>query len=217
MRVEAQYLMRLPDYLTFQDGAILACQGGTAYAPLARMGVSGRHVLVVSGLGPVGLLSLLFGQAMGATVVGIDPSAGRRAIARDLGAVMTLDPAAGPVGQQLREQFPDGADLLTETSGAAAAYDVLGDLLRPRAMAALVGGGPEDVAVPRRHLNSKETMVFGSSAYAPIQFEQICQFVRRNRVKLDSVVSETFALQQGPEAFRIAADANTGKVMFGFP
>ena len=39
-------------------------------------------------------LSVLFGRALGATVVGIDPSAGRRAIAEKLGAVLTLDPAA---------------------------------------------------------------------------------------------------------------------------
>ena len=61
----------------------------------------------------------------------------------------------------------------------------MGDLLKPHGIIALVGGGPEDVAVPRRHLNSKETMVFGSSAYAPIQFEEITEFMRRHDVKLD--------------------------------
>ena len=216
MRVEAQYLMRLPDHLSFVDGAILACQGGTAYAPLERMGVSGRDVLVVSGLGPVGLLSLMFALPMGATVVGIDPSPGRRAIAEQLGAALTLDPAEGSVGEQLRAHFPDGADKLTETSGAPAAHAVMGTMLKPRGIAALVGGGTPDLLMPRNHLGSKETMIFGSSAYAPIQFEQICAFVRRHDVKLDSVVSRTFPLEEGPEAFRVAADANTGKVMFRF-
>ena len=216
MRVEAPYLMRLPENMSFEEGAIIACQGGTAYAPLARMGVSGRDVLIVSGLGPVGLLSLLFGQAMGATIVGIDPSAGRRAIAKRLGAAVTIDPTAGSVNDQLREHVPDGADKLTETSGAASSYEVFGEVMKPQGIIALVGGGPGDVAVPRRHLNSKETMVFGSSAYAPIQFEEICQFVRRHDVKLTSVVSESFSLEDGVEAFRIAADANTGKVMFHF-
>ena len=40
--------------------------------------------------------------------------------------------------------------------------------------------------------------------------------MRRNNVNLSSVVSETFPLDDGVEAFKIAADANTGKVMFGF-
>ncbi|HZO25013.1 MAG TPA: zinc-binding dehydrogenase, partial [Chloroflexota bacterium] len=216
MRVEQQYLMPLPEYLSFLDGAILACQGGTAYAPLARMGVSGRDVLVISGLGPVGLLSLVFARAMGATIVGIDPSAGRRAIAEQLGAAVTIDPTAGPVGEQLRAHVPDGADKLTETSGASAAHQVMGDLLKPHGTAALVGGGTRDLVMPLRHLTSKEIAIFGSSAYAPSEFETICEFVKRHDVKLESVVSEFFPLEEGVEAFRIAADANTGKVMFRF-
>jgi propanol-preferring alcohol dehydrogenase len=216
MRVEQQYLMPLPEYLTFLDGAILSCQGGTAYAPLVRLGISGRDVLVISGLGPVGLLSLVFAKPMGATIVGIDPSPGRRAIAEKLGAVLTLDPAAGPVGEQLRAHFPDGADKLTETSGASAAHQVMGDLLKPLGMAALVGGGSPDLMMPLRHLTSKEIAVFGSSAYAPSQFEEITEFVRRHEVKLASVVSEFYPLEEGVEAFRVAADANTGKVMFRF-
>ena len=139
MRVEEPCLIRLPEHLSFLDGAILSCQGGTAYAPLVRLGVSGRDVLVVSGLGPVGLLSVIFAKPMGATIVGIDPSAGRRALAEQIGAAVTLDPTAGAGGEQLREHFPDGADKLTETSGANAAHAVMGDLLKPRGLAALVG------------------------------------------------------------------------------
>jgi threonine dehydrogenase-like Zn-dependent dehydrogenase len=81
-------------------------------------------------------------------------------------------------------------------------------------MAALVGGGSPELVMPLRHLTGKEIAVFGSSAYAPSQFEEIAEFVRRHGVKLASVVSEFYPLEEGVEAFRVAADANTGKVMF---
>src|SRR3712207_4008000 len=216
MRVEEPCLIRLPEHLSFLDGAILACQGGTAYAPLARMGVSGRDVLVVTGLGPVGLLSVLFAKAMGATVVGTDPSAGRRALADKLGAVLTIDPTEGNVDEQLRAHFPDGADKLTETSGAASAYAVMGDLLRARGTIAIVGGGTPEIVMPRRGFGSGELTVFGSSAYAPTQLPEIAEFVKRHEITLERVVSRFFPLEEGPEAFRVAADANTGKVMFRF-
>src|SRR5438093_8480251 len=125
MRVEAPCLIRLPEPLSFLDGAILACQAGTACYPLSRLGVSGRDVLVVSGLGPVGLLAVLFAKAMGATIVGIDPSAGRRELAERLGADQTLDPLAGPVGEQFGRSYPGGADKLIETSGTNAAHAVI--------------------------------------------------------------------------------------------
>ncbi|MGE3267751.1 MAG: zinc-binding dehydrogenase [Chloroflexota bacterium] len=216
MRVEEPCLIRLPDHLSFLDGAILACQGGTAYAPLVRMGVSGRDVLVVSGLGPVGLLSVLFAKPMGATVVGIDPSAGRRAIALKLGADVVLDPADGPVGEQLRAHFPDGADKLTETSGANSAHRVMGDLLHAHGMVALVGGGTPEFSVSLGGISGKELTIIGSSAYAPQQFAEISTFVQRQNVNLESVVSHQFPLEDGPEAYRIAADANSGKVCFRF-
>ncbi len=216
MRVEAPCLMRLPEHLSFLDGAILSCQGGTAYAPLTRLGVSGRDVLVVSGLGPVGLLSVLFAKPMGATIVGIDPSAGRRALAEQIGAAITLDPTAGDVGEQIREHFPMGADKLTETSGAPPAHQAIGELLKPHGVAAIVGLGTPTFQMSMFRLAMRELTVFGSSIYPNAQFDEMTEFIKRHHVRLDSIVSHTFSLEDGPKAFEIAADANSGKVVFGF-
>jgi len=216
MRVEAPCLIKLPEHLSFLDGAILSCQGGTAYAPLTRLGVSGRDVLVVSGLGPVGLLSVLFAKPLGATVVGIDPSAGRRELAEKIGADVTLDPTAGPVGEQLRAHFPDGADKLTETSGAGPAHAVIGDLLKPLGTAAIVGLGTPEFVMPLRHLAMKELTVFGSSIYPNAQFDEMAEFIKRHKVDLSAIVSHQLPLEEGPKAFEIAADANSGKVVFRF-
>jgi threonine dehydrogenase-like Zn-dependent dehydrogenase len=216
MRVEAPCLMRLPEHLSFVDGAIIACQAGTAYYPLTRLGVSGRDVLVVSGLGPVGLLAVLFAKAMGATVVGIDPAAGRRELARQLGADGTLDPTAGPVGEQLGERYPGLADKLIETSGANAAHAVIGDLLRPLGAAAIVGLGTAELKMPLFRLVHKELTLFGTSIYPDRQFEEICEFLRRHGIRLSSVVSHQLPLEEGPSAFEIAAGATSGKVCFRF-
>ena len=216
MAVETASLMRLPDFLSPVDGAILACQAGTAYWPLVRLGVSGRDVLVVSGLGPLGLLALLFARAMGARVVGIDPALGRRTLAAQLGAAATLDPAAGAVADQLRGHIPDGATKLIETSGANAAHAVIGDLLAPRGQAAIVGLGSDEFRMPLMRLVHREITVFGTSIYPDTLFPELCRFVRDHQIKLDAVVSHTFPLSAGPEAFHVAASANAGKVMFRF-
>jgi threonine dehydrogenase-like Zn-dependent dehydrogenase len=216
MAVEVDSLMRLPDDLSFVDGAVLACQAGTAYWPLVRLGASGRDLVVVSGLGPVGLLATLFARAMGARVVGIDPSAERRSLAERLGAEGTVDPAAGPAGEQLRVRFADGADKLVETSGANAAQAAIGELLKPRGQAAVVGLGSPDFTMPLMRLVHKELTLFGTSIYPDTLFPEICRFVRDHGVKLDAVVSHYFPLEQGAEAFRVADTATAGKVMFRF-
>ncbi|HEX2036676.1 MAG TPA: alcohol dehydrogenase catalytic domain-containing protein [Chloroflexota bacterium] len=216
MAVEAASLMPLPDHLSFVDGAVLACQAGTAYWPLVRLGTSGRDLLVVSGLGPVGLLATQLATAMGARVVGIDPSAERRALAEARGAHQTLDPGAGPVADQLRARYADGADKLLETSGAAAAQAAIGELLRPHGQAAIVGLGSRDFAMPLMRLVHRELTVFGTSIYPDTLYPEICGFVRDHGIALHTVVSHTFSLEQGDEAFRVADSATAGKVMFRF-
>lgn len=216
MAVETDSLLRLPEYLDFVDGAVLACQAGTAYWPLVRLGASGRDLIVISGLGPLGLLGTLFAVAMGSRVAGIDPSPERRALAKRLGAHLTLDPAAGPVDEQLHAHYPAGADKLLETSGASAAHAAIGELLKPRGQAAIVGLGATDFAMPLMRLVHREITLFGTSIYPDTLFPELCQFVYDHGVKLDAVVGRTFTLEEGPEAFRVAESAATGKVMFRF-
>lgn len=216
MAVETSSLMRLPDDLSFVAGAVLACQAGTAYYPLSRLDASGRDILAVSGLGPVGLLATMFATRMGAAVVGIDPSPSRREFASRLGAEATFDPAAGPVGEQLRALHPAGADKLIETSGSNAAHATIGALLKPLGRAAVVGLGSEEFRIPLMQLVHRQITLFGTSIYPDTQFGEICDFVRRHQLSLESVVSHYFPLEQAAEAYRVADSATTGKVCFRF-
>jgi threonine dehydrogenase-like Zn-dependent dehydrogenase len=80
-----------------------------------RMG----DLVVVFGLGVPGQIVLQAARASGATVIGIDPVAGRRAIAEKLGADRTLDPTAAPVSDIIKgETGGRGADICIEVSGA---------------------------------------------------------------------------------------------------
>jgi threonine dehydrogenase-like Zn-dependent dehydrogenase len=216
MAVETGSLMRLPDDFSFRDGTILSCQGGTAYAPLTRLGLSGRDTLAVSGLGPVGLLATLFGVALGARVVGIDPAPERRTLAEQLGAAATLDPTSGPVGEQIRAAIGEQADKLIETSGASAAHGAIGEVVKPRGMAAIVGLGTSTFTMPLMALVHRELTLIGSSIYPNAQFEEMCRVVRTKQIDLGRVVTHDLPLTDGPRAFQLADTATTGKVCFHF-
>jgi threonine dehydrogenase-like Zn-dependent dehydrogenase len=216
MVIEAQYLFRVPDDFSLEDAAIVACQGGTAYYPLTRLQASGQDVLVVSGLGPVGLLATLFGSRMGAEIVGIDPSPERRALAENLGAVCTLDPADAPVGEQLQARYPRRADKLLEASGASAAHAAIPDLLRPLGMAALVGLGTHELKLPLGQVVHRELILFGTSIFPTTQYDEMWEFFRRHGIAPSQVVTHRFGIEQGAEAFRLADSATSGKVCFSF-
>src|SRR5437899_4900465 len=99
---EERTLVALPDELTYLDGAMVACGGGTAYAPCSRANVSGRDVVLVTGLGPVGIGAALLCKAMGARVVGVEAIPERLELAQKLAITDVVSPAEKQVVDVLR-------------------------------------------------------------------------------------------------------------------
>jgi D-arabinose 1-dehydrogenase-like Zn-dependent alcohol dehydrogenase len=62
---EEKDLVMLPDELTYTDGAQVACGFGTVYEGLEKVGISGNDAVLVTGLGPVGLATLVLCRALG--------------------------------------------------------------------------------------------------------------------------------------------------------
>src|SRR5215207_3350399 len=117
MVVPVSTLVPMPDEISFKEGAAISCGTGTAYGALKRLDVSGRDTLAVFGQGPVGLSATMLGVAMGARVIALDVIAERRALAKELGADVVLDPAAGDPVAQLRElTHGEGVDVAVECS-----------------------------------------------------------------------------------------------------
>jgi threonine dehydrogenase-like Zn-dependent dehydrogenase len=181
---------------------------------LRRLGVSGRDTLAVSGLGPVGLCAVMFGRAMGARVIGLDPSPERRALAEHLGAAATLDPLAGPPGTNFRQLAPRGADALVETSGSPAAHATIVDLLGIGGRAAIVGMGADRPAVNACDLIWKQVSLVGSNLFPIAQWDELLTFVSERQVPIAAVVGETMSIEAAPRAFSLADAARSGKVVF---
>ena len=93
-------------------------------------------IVAVFGLGVPGQIVAQAARASGATVIGVDPDAARRAIAQSLGAAHVLDPTAGNVAEAIKAMTEGrGADACIEVSGAPAA---LADAIRAVAYSARV-------------------------------------------------------------------------------
>lgn len=97
------------------------------FSHIAAVALNGVHdarirmgdLVVVFGLGVPGQIVLQAARASGATVIGVDPVASRRAMAEKLGADRTLDPTAAPVSDAIKlETGGRGADICIEVSGA---------------------------------------------------------------------------------------------------
>lgn len=204
----------LPEWMTWDDAVVISCQAGTAYAPLRRLGVSGRETVVVTGLGPVGLCVTALAQAMGARVIGIDLMAERRELAAALGADLTFDAGDPNFAAMVTDQTNGGADALVETSGSRAAHARIVDLLRVGGQAAAVGLGSREPSLNPISFFGKQISIFGSNLYPEWMLPEIFSFVQRKNVPLSRIITHRAALEDAPAMFRLADSATVGKIIF---
>jgi 2-desacetyl-2-hydroxyethyl bacteriochlorophyllide A dehydrogenase len=206
---EERSCLRLPDELSFLDGACVACGFGTAYEALLRAGVSGNDRLLVTGLGPVGLAVAMLGRAMGASsVIGTDPSADRRALASSLGAVdQALPELAGA---------PPAFEVAIDASGSAAGRVTALENTRDWGRVVFVGeGGRVDFEVSRVLIHRQLTL-HGSWVTSLRHMEDLLERLVRWQLHPERVVTHQFALADAAEAYRVADAGASGKVAIVF-
>jgi threonine dehydrogenase-like Zn-dependent dehydrogenase len=205
----------LPDGLSFEIGALLACNTSTAYSSMQKLNPSGRDTVVIFGLGPVGLNGLLIAKAMGARVLGVDISPIRQKLAAELGADAVFDPSKVDVPAEVRLRTAgDGAPLAFETSGSARAQAQLLDVLGYGGKAALVGIGSSQPSINPSALVGKQLSLMGSFVSSIQQHFELLQFIHDHALPLEGMITHRLGLDDAEEAFSLADRAETGKVMF---
>jgi len=100
---QASWLHRIPDELSFMQGAFVEPLSVAYSAAVAAGGIDASDEVAVIGGGPIGLLCVMTAAAMGGSVTLIEPQVQRRALALEVGAKATIDPSAGALSEQVGE------------------------------------------------------------------------------------------------------------------
>jgi propanol-preferring alcohol dehydrogenase len=104
---DSRYVARFPEGINFQEMAPITCAGVTVYKGLKETETKPGEWVAISGIGGLGHLAVQYAKAMGMHVAAIDVSDEKLALAKRLGADLTVN---------AREQAP-GAFLKKETGG----------------------------------------------------------------------------------------------------
>jgi threonine dehydrogenase-like Zn-dependent dehydrogenase len=213
----ARTLVRLPDELSYAEGAAVACGTGTAYMALKRLDVSGRDTLAIFGQGPVGLSATMLGAAMGARVIAVDVVPERLALAREHGAAETLDATAqDPVKAILDLTHGEGADAALDATGNPEARVNAVRCARIFGRACFVGEGNTTTFDVSPQIIHKQLTIYGSWTFSTVGMEECARFVIDRRVPLGDLITHTFDLDQADVAFRLFDTGKTGKCVFVF-
>jgi threonine dehydrogenase-like Zn-dependent dehydrogenase len=204
----------MPDAMTFVDGACVACGFGTAYEALCRADVSGRDVVLVTGMGPVGLAAGLMAGKLGSPMrIGMDVSLERLELATTLGAVDHVLPAGPDALQQILELTGGhGCEVTIDASGAASARLTALQATRHWGRSVMVGeGGRLEMDVSPALIHPQITL-YGSWVTSTWRMEELCQNLVRWDLHPEVTVTDRFGLDDVAKAYELADSGVGGKV-----
>ncbi len=206
---KASWLHRIPDELSFSQGAFVEPFSVAYSAAVAAGGIDAGDEVAVIGGGPIGLLCTLAAATMGGSVTLIEPQAHRRALGLEIGARHAIDPTAGALSEQVAEQTGGrGFDVVIEAAGVPAAMASAFPIAALGARVVFVGidvGGTAPVEIGL--VQSKALQVRGIIGSAGL-WPRTIRFMAASGVDPTPLLTATFPLGKGTDALDAARDTS---------
>ncbi|CAK8680365.1 unnamed protein product [Clavelina lepadiformis] len=213
---QADYCYRLPNSLSYEEGALIEPLSVAIHA-CRRAKVTLGHMVLICGAGPIGLLSLLVAKAMGASQVIItDLNQNRLHLAATLGAdhVINVEQNKSPQETAMHiEQLLGGMpDRTIECTGAESALQTGIYATISGGCLALVGLGADTANVPLVNAAVREVDIVGVMRYCNT-YPTAIQMLASGQINVKPLVTHRFPLEKAEEAFHVAKAGEGIKVM----
>lgn len=231
LAVPAASVIKMPDGMSFEEGAAFVMTYGTSYYALkdrARL-QPGETLLVLGAAGGVGVAAVELGKAMGAKVVAAASTNDKVEFALEAGADNGLIYPSGPMDKAAQKELSGEFKLAAGRDGADVVYDAVGgDYAEPALRAMdwngryLVVGFPAGIpALPLNLTLLKSVSVVGVFWGAHVVREpeahaanmaDLMRFYAEGKIK--PRVSRTFPLVRAAEAIQALGDRSAlGKIV----
>ncbi|MFJ2504160.1 zinc-binding dehydrogenase [Microbacterium sp. NPDC087592] len=214
--VPARNVVALPDGLPIELGALIEPLAVAVHAVRRLPAGSLGRVLVIGG-GPIGQsIVIALRDAGAATIIVSEMDAARRELVRRLGAE-TIDPADGPVADQLRA----GGGLADAALDAVGITPTLRDAFTSTTLGApicLVGMGSPQVTIDAFLVSTEERSLIGSFTYGSDDFTDATEIIGAEPDVYRTLISREIDVADADTAFSAlaAGDGTPGKVLVRF-
>ena len=215
VKIPSTNIWKLDPAIPERYAAILDPLGNAVHTVLAGP-IAGQTVLV-TGCGPIGLMSIAVAKACGSsTVFATETNEHRRSMAKEMGADFVLNPLVeDPVKRILQATGGTGVDALLEMSGHPAAIQQGFKALRAGGRASLLGIPTENVP-----LDLVQDVIFKGATVQGIYgrrmygtWVQMTALLKAGRVNLDPLFGERMDLENFEAAFSKLQSGLAGKIL----
>lgn len=179
----APFVGHLPRGTDFVAMAPILCAGVTTYKGLKETEARPGEWVVISGIGGLGHVAIQYAKAMGLNVVAIDVADDKLALARRLGADLTVDARSPDVVETVRRETGGGAHGVLVTAVSPPAFQLAIACARRRGTVSLVGLPPGDFPTPIFDVVLKRITVRGSIVGTRRDLAEAIAFAADGKVK----------------------------------
>lgn len=193
--VKEYQVAKLPDEVSDREGAVVEPAAVAAYG-VERAGVTGGDIVLVTGAGPIGILSAMYASAVGAsTVIISEPNHNRAALAASLDIGHVVDPSKGELDEFVgRLTDGDGVDLAIECSGSTPGLAACVEQTRRRASIVQTGLHTKPATLDAMALSEKDLTLFGSWCWWMTDWPRIIRMVASGTFPVGKVVTAEIPL-----------------------
>ena len=209
---QADYLGRIPKNLSFVDAAPILCAGVTTYKGLKQTGARPGEWVVISGVGGLGHVAVQYAKAMGLHVAAVDLGPDKMALARKLGADITVDAKTKDPVKEIQKQI-GGAHGVLVTAVSLIAFKQAVGMLRRGGTCVLNGLPPGEFPVSIFDIVLNGNTIRGSIVGTRLDLEEALAFAAEGKVK---ATIETLPLESINDVFsRLKRGQVNGRVVLG--
>lgn len=214
--VPERCLHRLPDNVSFRQGALAEPLCVAYQATCKRTSIRPGDVVAVVGAGTIALLCAWLAQQAGAApvvVVGLPRDVERESTIRALGGfefVTSLTDAQDAIGRLGR----NGADVVIDAAGASAALKTALELARPDGQVTKVGWGPEPYGHSLDPIVAKQLTVRGSFSHTWVVWERVLVILAQGAgTAVEKIIGWEGPLDAWATAFKMQAEGTVIKAL----
>ncbi|XP_026565623.1 sorbitol dehydrogenase [Pseudonaja textilis] len=212
---DANFCYKLPDNVTFEEGALVEPLSVAIHA-CRRAEVTLGSKVFICGAGPIGLVTLLIAKAMGAAQVVIsDLSAPRLEKAKEIGADSTIQvkgQSPEVLARMVESLLGCMPDITLECTGAESCIQTGIYATRSGGTLVLVGLGPEMVTLPIVNAAMREVDIRGIFRYCNTWPMAIAMLASK-KINVQPLVTHRFPLEKAEEAFEATKKGIGIKIM----
>ena len=210
-------LVALPEHLDFVTAASLGCRFVTSFRAVVDQGkVSAGQWVAVHGCGGVGLSAVMIASALGANVIAVDLQDDKLALAKQVGAAVTLNASqVASVPEAIREITQGGAHVSMDALGHSVTCVNSVQSLRKLGKHIQVGllmAEHATPAIPMGRVIGDELEIIGSHGMQAFRYDAMLSMMMSGKLKPEKLLGRTISLAESIEALTTLDTSNTAGV-----